>query len=633
MELILLDKNLNVSHAPIDDFLSLTWQKKWTECGSFSLYLSDEYFEAVKGSRYLYQSEDQATAIIENIKYTDNSGKTSFYVKGRDLNALLYNCIIPKTETLRGNLEVKIRNLVKKYAINDATQKIPKLALGPLQKYTESIDTQVTGLELGEALYTLLNPYGMSWRLRYDFEKDIIYFEIIKGKDRTQDQNVNTWATFSTSRENIQSTEYTYNDSDYKNFAYVAGAGSGKNRTIVEVDETHGEKVRALYVDARDLQKDDDDETKDCFIIAANDGKIMRSIDGNIWAVIDTPATGRLYAASYENGRFFAGGENSTLLTSKDGAVWEKKKINANTSFEDVVYHDGLYIAIGNDCIAQSYDANSWTISTGIPGAAARYFRNIIYGNGQYVMAAVSNYLFYSEDGFTWRSKKAIPTGSLLQIFYRNGLYLACGYNGMLAYSFDTDAWKQVETGTTNELTGIAYGNGRYVIVGKGGTILSSEDGTSWTARISPVSADLTRIAYGFGKFIAVSWTATLISTDGITWEAQAASPLAYPNNIVFGTDYYKYTLRLRGLKKLGGCKKVDEVSGIADDSAHPVYGIDYSLGDVCDFENNEIGISFQERITGVEFVYEPRTARKITPTFGTSYLSMKNFIKREANQ
>lgn len=632
MEVILLDKAFNVCSMPIDSFQSLIWKKAWTECGSFSLYLSAEYFDAVKGSRYLYQSEEQDTAIIESINYADGTGSERFYIQGRHLNALFYDIVIPKTETLRGNLETKIRALVKKYAINDATQKIPKLALGAIQGYTESIDTQVTGLELAEALYTLLNPYGMSWRLRYDFENDVIYFEIVKGKDRTQDQTENTWATFSTSRENIQSTEYTYNDSDYKNYAYVAGAGDGSSRTVVEVDETHGEKVRALYVDARDLQKDDDDKTEDCFVVAANDGKIMRSTNGSIWSVIDTPATGRLYAAAYINGKFFAGGENSTLLTSADGKVWEKKEINANTSFEGVVYHNGLYIAIGNDCIAQSYDSNNWTVSNGIPGSASRYFRNIVYGNGQYIMAAVSNYLFYSDDGFAWHSKKAVPSGSLLQIFYRSGLYLACGYKGLLAYSFDTDTWMQVETGTDNELTGIAYGSGRYVIVGKSGTILTSEDGISWTARNSPLSADLTRVAYGFGKFIAVSWGGIITSNDGITWEAQSASTLAYPNNIVFGTDFYKYTLRLRGLKKLKGYNKSEEISGTVNVAAKPIYGQDYRIGDICDFVNGELELNYQKRVISVEFVYESGE-RTVTPGFGTASLNVRNFIKREANK
>lgn len=632
MEVILLDKEFNVCSMPIDSFQSLIWKKTWTECGSFQMYLNGSYFQQAKAARYLYQNEESDTAIIEGTRYTDESGSESFYIQGRHLNALFYDVVIPKTETLRGNLETKIRALVKKYAISDATQKIPKLALGSLRKYTESIDTQITGLELADALYTLLAPYGMSWELRYDFEKDTIYFDILKGKNRTQDQSANSWATFSTSFENILSTTYHYNDADYKNYAYVAGSGEGVNRIIVEVDETHGAKPRALYVDARDLQKEDDDKTADCFIIAANNGKIMRSIDGNIWSVIDTPATGRLYAASYANGRFFAGGENSTLLTSADGKVWEKKEINASTSFEGVAYHNGLYIAIGNDCIAQSYDATNWSVSTGIPGSASRYFRNIIYGNGQYVMAAVSNYLFYSEDGFTWRSKKAIPTGSLLQIFYKSGLYLACGYNGALAYSFDTDTWTQVKTGTSNELTGIAYGNGRYVIVGKGGTILSSENGVSWTARTSPVSADLTRVAYGFGKFIAVSWTATLTSTDGITWEAQAASTLAYPNNIVFGTDYYKYTLQQRGLKKLKEYNKIEEFSGIVDVAANPIYGQDYEIGDICDFVNGELDLSCQDRVISVEFVYESEE-RSVTPRFGTTSLDVRNYIKREANK
>ena len=539
--------------------------------------------------------------------------------------------MIPKTETLRGNLETKIRALVKKYAIDDSTQKVPKLQLGELQGYTESIDTQITGEELSVALYSLLNPYGMSWELKYDFENDVIYFNILKGKDRTQDQTENTWATFSTSRENIRSTEYLYDDSDYKNYAYVAGEGEGNNRTVVEVDESHGEKIRALYVDARDLQKAEDDTTKDCFIITANDGKIARSVDGTTWTEIQTPVTSRLYAAAYVNGQFFAGGQDNTLLVSADGITWVKKTINANTSFESVSYHNGLYVAIGNDCIAQSYDANSWMISTGIPGAASRYFRNIVYGNGQYVMAAVSNYLFYSEDGFTWHSKKAIPTGSLLQIFYRNGLYLACGYKGMLAYSFDTDVWVQVETGTTNELTGITYGNGRYVVVGKSGTILTSENGVSWTARTSPVSTDLMRVAYGFGRFIAVSWGATITSTNGITW-TQIAEPVAYPNNITFGTDFYKYTLRLRGLKKLEDYQKVDQVTGAVDLSAIPVYGKDYQLGDICDFVNHKLGLDYQDRVISVESVYEAGE-RSVTPYFGTAFLDVRNFIKREANK
>ena len=49
----------------------------------------------------------------------------------------------------------------------------------------------------------------------------------------------------------------------YKNFAYVAGAGEGKDRIVTTVDiRKAGEPLKELYVDARDLQDIDDKGNK-----------------------------------------------------------------------------------------------------------------------------------------------------------------------------------------------------------------------------------------------------------------------------------------------------------------------------------------------------------------------------------
>ena len=47
----------------------------------------------------------------------------------------------------------------------------------------------------------------------------------------------------------------TTDDSNYKNYAVVAGSGEGDQRQKVIVDNSGGEKLKRLYVDARDLQK------------------------------------------------------------------------------------------------------------------------------------------------------------------------------------------------------------------------------------------------------------------------------------------------------------------------------------------------------------------------------------------
>ena len=173
MEITLLDRDFHILHMPIDDFVSLQWKQRWAEVGSFELHLSREYFEAARRAQYIYQTEDRETMLIQALEYEDKSGEIT--LSGRALGVLLGDVIMPRPETIRGNLETEVRRLVQKYAIGGA-QKIEKLALGELRGYTETVDTQMTGVSLQEMLYTLLTPKGMSWRLWYDYEADVIYF-------------------------------------------------------------------------------------------------------------------------------------------------------------------------------------------------------------------------------------------------------------------------------------------------------------------------------------------------------------------------------------------------------------------------------------------------------------------------
>ncbi|MBS6510452.1 MAG: siphovirus ReqiPepy6 Gp37-like family protein [Clostridiales bacterium] len=254
MELIFLDDAFQVKSMPIDDFNSLQWRRRWRELGSFELHLDSKYFNAARGTAFLYQNEDRDTMRVLSIEYMDD--KKELILSGQSLGSLFGDIVIPRTEILRGNLEECARRLVKKYAI-EGDQKISKLELGTQHEYTAKVDTQITGETLSDALFALLSPEGMSWQLTYDFEADKILFEVLLGKDRTQDQKDNAWAFFSTSRENLLEVEYEKNQEDYKNFAYVAGAGEGEARTIVEVNQTGGARRRAIYVDARDLQREE----------------------------------------------------------------------------------------------------------------------------------------------------------------------------------------------------------------------------------------------------------------------------------------------------------------------------------------------------------------------------------------
>lgn len=636
MEVILLDQNLEVLSAPIDGFQSLLWKKSWTECGNFQLYLDGTYFQTAKKARYLFQSEEDDTAIIEENGYTDSDGTERFSLQGRHLNALLYDCVIPKTEQLRGNAEAKIRSLVQKYAIDDPTQKIAKLQLGPLQGYTESIDTQVTGVELGEALYSLLNPLGMSWELRYDFENDVIYFNILKGKDRTQDQTENAWATFSTSRENIRSTEYTYNDSDYKNYAYVAGGGEGTDRVVVEVDESHGEKIRSLYVDARDIQREEDDKTQDMFILCGWYGKIATSTDaGKTWEVLQMPTEEDLFGTAYVNGRYLVCGTNGSVVISDDGIAWNYFDTGSDSSYEGACYYNGIYLVYGNDStIMYSYNGSDWNRSR-VP-SPGMYIRKIIWGANQFVGVTISGTILTSKTGTDWNEYRPEEMLNSTCIAYHDGLYVITNQAGSIQLTPDLASFTTIQFGNSQELESVDYGDGVWVAVGKNGTICRSDDAVHWTVQPSGTTTELVGVAYGQGYFVAAARylgeKIVLRSKDGYSWSKSNVSDEININKISFGTDYYKYTLRLRGLEKLKDYQKVEEITGAVDVTAVPVYGKDYQLGDICDFVNSRLGLNYQNRVNSVEFVYEAGE-RSVTPCFGTTYLDVRKFIQREASK
>ena len=145
------------------------------------------------------------------------------------------------------------------------TAGISQVKLGELKGIGTSVTVTATGDNLGDKLYEIEKTQELSHRLRYDYLNNDLIFEVWKGKDRTDDQTENSWAIFSDSFYNVKNAVYDRDESEYKNFAYVAGEGEGSARVIVGVDlrSSADEERRELYVDARDLQSTYQDDAGD----------------------------------------------------------------------------------------------------------------------------------------------------------------------------------------------------------------------------------------------------------------------------------------------------------------------------------------------------------------------------------
>lgn len=255
MDIMLLDRNFEICGI-VDRYSSLQWIRRYFEVGEFELALSEEYFGMIKSARYVYNTGNDETAIIEDISYeTNENGEAGLTVKGRMLEALLYDREINGTKVLGGNLETALRTLVRDNAML-GDRRIERLTLGGNSGFPYTVNYQINGKNLMEVLYEILRPYGMSYRLYYDYLNDTITYKLYKGIDRSSEQNENTRAVFSSSYGNIRSLSYWRRDAEEKNYVTVAGCGVGAERVIVIINNVPDQGPRReLYVDARDLQK------------------------------------------------------------------------------------------------------------------------------------------------------------------------------------------------------------------------------------------------------------------------------------------------------------------------------------------------------------------------------------------
>lgn len=209
---------------------------------------------------YLCSKDFKETAQIETLDYSSTNTSTTAILTGRFLENVMADRVVKTTWTYSGTTEQIARKLVEDFCVNCANPLFGgKLRLGIYKGLGQKRIYQNTGDDIKTALYELLRLDGLSYSVDYDYEADTLTFNVWSGVDRTENQNTNSWATFSKNFENIQEDSYSMDETQFKNFAYVAGEGQEGNRIVVEVNQVKsGEDRKELYVDARDLQQEED---------------------------------------------------------------------------------------------------------------------------------------------------------------------------------------------------------------------------------------------------------------------------------------------------------------------------------------------------------------------------------------
>lgn len=237
----LMDTDLNLLEL-IEIYDSMIWTHRYYEPGDFELYLPateksmNVFTDAAKKNYYILRNDDELPAnqksvmiISKVVSETDVEGGNHLSITGKSLKSILSKRIVQKNYILAGEIESELRRIVDENAINPDEQDrvIPYLELGDVAGLTEVINYNVEGSQLDSVISSICKIHKIGWDIVYNMETKKFQFILYKGTDRSYAQSPildkRPYVIFSNNFENLRTTKYIVDTTNYKNLAYVKG--------------------------------------------------------------------------------------------------------------------------------------------------------------------------------------------------------------------------------------------------------------------------------------------------------------------------------------------------------------------------------------------------------------------------
>lgn len=351
MDLMVLNTNLDAI-AVVDTYESFIWTDRYYEYGDFELYapMRTEVLEYFKQDYYLQKRDSDRLMIIEKLLIeSDIENGDHITVTGRSLESILLRRIIWGQTTVSGNFQDAIEILLDDCIIapSNTNRKIPNFI------FQRSNDPRITSLTM-EAQYTGDNLYdvvqklceerGVGFKVTLNEDKQFV-FSLYIGTDRSYEQTAVPYVVFSPNFDNVISSNYMESKSSLKNVALVGGEGEGSARRYTAVGNLSGLNRRELFVDARDISSDIDEDITESFSFTLTSQVFQESTKTfatdtlfNSCIVDVSSVAGRTIRLDIPQYTTAAGGapDISTILVDADGAYvstlqkWEKYSDTAN---------------------------------------------------------------------------------------------------------------------------------------------------------------------------------------------------------------------------------------------------------------------------------------------------------------
>lgn len=229
MDIRVYDESFNLLYI-IDEYESLIWTERYTECGDFELYIGvdSDILNKLKQDYYLQIQLSTVTMVIEKIEVkTSEEDGDRLIVSGRSLESIIDRRIIWGEKYFDSiNVNEFVKTVLTENIISPSNEnrKIENFT------YIETEDESITGITFsntykGDNLYSAIQEITSACQIgmMLTIIDGIYTFSLYKGTDRTRNSDSNNYVLFSPSFDNLTESSYIEDVTNYKNVTLVGG--------------------------------------------------------------------------------------------------------------------------------------------------------------------------------------------------------------------------------------------------------------------------------------------------------------------------------------------------------------------------------------------------------------------------
>lgn len=356
--------------AVIDEAQSVLWRKKYNDSGECEIYIpcNVEMAAILAKGNYVYRYDDDMFCKTKTFEIETDEENGDFIIStAKDICEILAGRIVRWQTTYSGTVGGFVKKLLTDNVVSPklpdgqihTSRQIPNFVIDFNENdFPEKIEVSVFADDLLERIKTTCKAYSLGFRVRYNMQAGKLAFKLYRGVNRASFASEG-YVEFSPEFDNILSTHYKTDSSNFKNVVYVLYKNEAGETELLSrykgqskgLPEPAGESRQEFYIDGSNTSRSIALEELEQLFGTLSSGKLTREKYEKTAENSTDKVTGYIY---------YAGG--NTVATS---VISSKTEDGVQVTEESITITDYTYLlliaTIGDNALSEAVETEEFT--------------------------------------------------------------------------------------------------------------------------------------------------------------------------------------------------------------------------------------------------------------------------------